>query len=164
MVIVSDSWDGQKRRLSSHVCFQCGKEFFAPPKAKAKWCSRICYGLGKRTRKEIVCSRCGKSFERHLNKIQERNYCSRFCKERDQEIGGPLALSHYKDGSQWYRARAFRVHGKKCNLCGYEQEEKMLDVHHKDSDRSNGHINNLEVLCVWCHALYTRKVLGSSPN
>jgi hypothetical protein len=40
----------------------------------------------------------------------------------------------------------------------------MLDVHHKDGDRENGSIENLEVLCVWCHALYTRKILGPSPN
>lgn len=164
MIIVSRSWDGQKRKLSSHDCAQCDKEFFAPLKAKAKYCSKECNGFGTRTRKEVSCSRCGKKFERQKNKIKERNYCSRYCKERDQEAGGPLALPHYKDGSQHYRPRAFRVYGKKCNLCGFDEYERMLDVHHKDSDRSNGSIENLEVLCVWCHALYTRKVLGSSPN
>ena len=164
MIIVSDVWDGQKRKLSSHNCLQCGKEFFAPLKAEAKYCNKECNGLHKRTRIEVSCFRCGKKFERHLNKIQERNYCSRFCKERDQEAGGPLALPHYGSGSQHYRPRALRAHGKKCNLCGFDEDERMLDVHHRDGDRSNGHINNLEVLCVWCHALHTRKVMGSSPN
>ena len=37
--------------------------------------------------------------------------------------------------------------------------EDMLDVHHKDSNRKNGTIENLEVLCVWCHALKTRDVV-----
>lgn len=34
----------------------------------------------------------------------------------------------------------------------------MLDVHHLDSDRSNGLPENLLVLCVWCHALETRRI------
>lgn len=33
----------------------------------------------------------------------------------------------------------------------------MLDVHHIDGNRKNGKADNLEVLCVWCHALETRK-------
>lgn len=164
MIIVSNSWDGQMRKLSSHYCLQCGKEFFAPLKAEAKYCCKKCNGLHKRTRITVSCSKCGKQFERQLNKAKELNYCSRECKELDQRVGGPLSLPHYIDGSRWYRARALRDHGKKCNRCGYEEHERMLDVHHKDGDRSNGRIDNLEVLCVWCHALYTRKVLGPSPN
>ena len=34
----------------------------------------------------------------------------------------------------------------------------MLDVHHVDGIRQNNHPDNLEVLCVWCHALKTRKI------
>lgn len=155
-------------KMVERICEVCNVKFWVKPSwvkyGRAKTCSTSCRGLRQRTRKMVDCSRCQKQFERHLNKIQERNYCSRFCKERDQEAGGPLALPHYGDGSRWYRARALRTHGKKCNLCGFDYDERMLDVHHKDCDGSNGHINNLEVLCVWCHALYTRKVLGSSPN
>lgn len=164
MIISSDSWDGQTRKLSSHYCLRCGKEFFAPLKAQSKYCSRECNGLAKRTRVKVSCFRCHKEFERHLNKLQENNYCSRECKELDQQIGGPLALPHYKDGLSSYRERAFRFYGKKCDLCGYDSDERMLDVHHIDEDRSHNSKENLRVLCVWCHALYTRKVLGPSPN
>ena len=34
--------------------------------------------------------------------------------------------------------------------------EELLDVHHIDSNRSHNDINNLAVLCVWCHAIVTR--------
>ena len=135
MFIVSDSWDGKLRKLSSHICLQCGKEFFAPPKAKAKCCSRDCNGLSKRTRVKISCSRCHKEFERHLNKVQKNNYCSRSCKDLDQQIGGPLALPHYKDGIRSYREKALKHYGKKCNLCGFDSDERMLDFHHIDENR-----------------------------
>ena len=164
MIISSDSWDGQTRKLSSHACLQCGKEFFAPLKARAKYCTKECNGLAKRTRVKVSCFRCHKEFERHLNKVQENNYCSRACKELDQQIGGPLALPHYKDGKFSYRNRAFRLQGKTCRRCEFNEDERMLDVHHIDGNRENGRPENLVVLCVWCHALYTRKVLGLSPN
>lgn len=34
----------------------------------------------------------------------------------------------------------------------------MLDADHVNGDRSNSKKGNLQVLCVWCHALKTRKV------
>lgn len=37
-----------------------------------------------------------------------------------------------------------------CERCGYRGVQP-LDRHHKDRDRSNNDISNLEVLCVRCH-------------
>lgn len=161
MIITSDSWDGKTRKLSSHICPQCGKEFFAPLKSKAKCCSRECSGLRKRTRVKVLCIRCHKEFERYLNKLRENNYCGRECKELDQQIGGPLALSHYKDGIRSYREKALKSYGKRCDRCTYDSDERMLDVHHIDGNRKHNGKENLRVLCVWCHALYTRKILGA---
>ena len=164
MIIISDCWDGRLRKLCSHFCLQCRKEFFAPIKAKAKCCSRECNGLSKRTRVVISCFKCHKDFERDPSKVRENNYCSRACKELDQQIGGPLALPHYKSGEYEYRSRALRLYGEICRRCSFDEDVRMLDVHHIDGNRKNGAIENLVVLCVWCHALYTRKILGPSPN
>lgn len=40
-----------------------------------------------------------------------------------------------------------------CNRCGYNKEPKILGVHHKDRDRNNNDLINLEVLCPNCHSL-----------
>jgi hypothetical protein len=68
-----------------------------------------------------------------------------------------------------YRMRALKEHGAFCDYCGYSLHVKMLDVHHIDNKRENNKLENLEVLCVWCHAMETRKVpfhswKGSLPN
>lgn len=44
---------------------------------------------------------------------------------------------------------------KSCCRCGYENAE-ALEVHHKDRNRSNNEIDNLEVLCCNCHRLEHR--------
>lgn len=38
----------------------------------------------------------------------------------------------------------------------------MLDVDHIDSNRSNAALSNLQILCIWCHALKTRGVEAHS--
>lgn len=42
--------------------------------------------------------------------------------------------------------------------CGYHKYEQMLDVDHINSNRKDNKLCNLQVLCVWCHALKTRKI------
>ena len=39
----------------------------------------------------------------------------------------------------------------KCNRCGYNKYPDILQVHHKNRDRENNTINNLELLCPNCH-------------
>ena len=64
-----------------------------------------------------------------------------------------------------YRHRAFTTYGVKCAsvLCPLERAgiylpKDMYDVDHVDSNRLNNEISNLQVLCVYCHALKTRKI------
>jgi len=54
----------------------------------------------------------------------------------------------YKTGIGIYSKRAFEYYGHQCNRC---PKTTTLVVHHKDEDRSNNSIENLEVLCKGCH-------------
>lgn len=51
-----------------------------------------------------------------------------------------------------YREVAYNTYGKICNRCGYDNV-LALEVHHKDRNRENNSVDNLEVLCCNCHAI-----------
>lgn len=52
----------------------------------------------------------------------------------------------------FYRKRAFEAYGRACARCGTEEEEDHnIHVHHRDRNRKNGDVANLEVLCRTCH-------------
>lgn len=57
-----------------------------------------------------------------------------------------------------YRRRALMEYGARCVMCGYSRYVEMLDCHHIDEDRNNGKLENLEIRCIWCHAIETRGV------
>lgn len=41
---------------------------------------------------------------------------------------------------------------KSCSRCGYNKHPQLLGIHHKDKNRENNNIENLEVLCANCHS------------
>jgi hypothetical protein len=168
--IISDSYDGQTRKLFKVSCGQCQKEIYRPKnRLKNKnYCSVDCSRLSRRKRVKLICSFCHIDFERAINKaamtIKGYYFCSRICKDSAQRVGGILAIqpTNYKDGVRSYRSRALRIYGEICKSCRYNKDVRMLDVDHIDGNRKNSKIENLMVLCVWCHAYKTR--LGSLPK
>jgi 5-methylcytosine-specific restriction endonuclease McrA len=120
---------------------------------------------------QLGCYRCNKQFERPPSKLRARHglyFCSRACKEETQSTRNgnisPIQPNHYGSaGGKWqYREWALKEYGPTCQRCGYDEIEKMLDVDHIDGNRKNNNLNNLQVLCVWCHALKTRGLVA--PN
>ena len=55
----------------------------------------------------------------------------------------------------YYRGKAFAKYGRVCNRCRRTHKPDgtalYLVVHHRDENRRNSHIDNLEVLCRTCH-------------
>jgi len=49
-----------------------------------------------------------------------------------------------------YQRKAFEIYGRKCSICG--ETNRQIDIHHKDQNRKNNKIENLQVLCASCHA------------
>ena len=50
-----------------------------------------------------------------------------------------------------FRKHVFILKEKKCEICGYDEHDFCLEIHHKDKDCTNNSIENLAILCVICH-------------
>ena len=134
-------------------------------------CSLKCAHAYRKTSITTTCDYCGKEITRKpsLLKKYKYHYCSRNCSAAANNKRHRSGKNHpnYTNGSKSYRKRALREYGHKCQnpdcLLTKELGElpvEMLDVDHIDNDRSNNAIENLQVLCVWCHAIKTRGVDG----
>lgn len=110
------------------------------------YCSNSCYGVS--CRKEIPCLVCQKPILAGLNK----KTCSRSCANKHR-TGIKYNINRPKDKVVSERAlklRLFKLRGKICERCGY-QEFRILQIHHKDKNRKNNDLNNLELICPNCH-------------
>lgn len=84
-----------------HKCINCGI-IFRSGKKGTKFCSRKCMGKYNTTKKEVVCSNCGKSFIKQGSLIQKHNH--HFCS--------------IKCCGEWQKKRIIKI----CDYCGIEYE------------------------------------------
>lgn len=105
----------------------------------------------------VTCAFCGKEIYRAPSRLTINKsgyfYCSREC--------GNLHKNQLREQSgEWldsksYRKKAFDVYPHVCKICGWDQDERILEVHHIDEDRENNTLNNLCILCPICHRKIT---------
>jgi 5-methylcytosine-specific restriction endonuclease McrA len=80
-----------------------------------------------------------------------RKFCSIECVNKPKkEIWNPTFQSVRKN-------MLVRNLIKECERCGYNEVAAVLGVHHKDRNRKNNAIENLEVLCPNCHSIEHNK-------
>ncbi len=130
-------------------CEICKNEFehISSRSNKAKYCSRPCYNVAQRNKgkKQYTCHHCLKNFIGHA--CHNRKYCSKSCVNKaSKETFKPSFTTVRK-------AMLTRQLINKCNRCDYDHEPRILGVHHKDRNRNNNDISNLEILCPNCHSL-----------
>lgn len=106
------------------------------------------------------CSMCGTSIYRNNSRLKASKhkiyFCSRKCKDIALKFENGFTVlhpSHYIDGLQEYRNKVFKDKEKQCERCGFKEYPEIIQVHHKDRDRDNNDILNLEILCPNCHML-----------
>jgi hypothetical protein len=138
-------------RKPNTKCIICNKPIYKRPfqiqlNNNRVFCSITCYGIS--CRKEIPCTVCGKLILAGLNK----KTCSRSCANKHR-IGIKYKRNNLRDKVVSYRHLKIRLlnqRGKTCQRCGYAKFE-ILQVHHKDRDKNNNNLENLELMCPNCH-------------
>lgn len=133
-------------------CAVCNKSVYRRPiqlqasKGRA-FCSMLCYGIS--SRKETPCAVCGIPILANKN----AGTCSRSCANK-YRVGIKYKLGRpSKDKVKSQRALKIRLidqRGTKCERCGYKKVE-ILHVHHRDRNRNNNALENLELICPNCH-------------
>jgi len=147
------------------VCKICGAKKIVPRSAPTVYCSRRCYLVdqpnlvgGKRV--ERVCTICGK-VENVRPFEQKKKFCSTACANQwKKTLVGDKSAS-YKGGyitAQGYKA--IKVDGKYRleHVLVYEREKGIkvpsgLIIHHKNGNRLDNSIDNLEMLTARQHIL-----------
>lgn len=106
----------------------------------------VCYGIA--SRKEVPCVVCKKPIMAHFRK----KTCCRSC-ANIHRTGIKYKTNRQKDkvvSQRFLKLRLLRVRGGKCERCKYKRYE-ILQVHHKDKNRQNNELSNLELVCPNCH-------------
>ena len=145
-------------------CVVCGKDYELELKRynqKIKENSRFYCSPDCRKHKAsqlCTCAKCGKQIWK-TNSMLARSksgnvFCSSSCSTsfNNQFKTGE---NHYAYTGKDYRKKALNTYENKCVVCGYEDDKRILEVHHIDENRNNNEIENLCVLCPNCHRKIT---------
>lgn len=102
----------------------------------------------KQIEKQCLC--CGISFLTEKRSTREQVVCSRACSNTYFRSG--KNNGNFIDSPNNYRNKAFKHYLPICVRCGVDNI-LALEVHHKDRDRSNNDLSNLEIICANCHTI-----------
>lgn len=138
-------------RHPNTFCLICDKPVYKRKSEIARnnghvFCSMVCYG--KYCRKEQPCLVCKAPIQAHFNK----KTCSRACANKHR-TGIKYKLNRPRDkvvDQRRIKLRLLEFRGKACEGCGYSKIE-ILQIHHKDRNRQNNDLRNLELICPNCH-------------
>ena len=134
-------------------CAECGALFthISSMASKAKYCSRKCFhkAMNRKGTVEYTCQHCDKKFLDAPS--HKRKFCSKACVNKSNKSVWKGKFSTVR------KIMLTRNMISKCERCGYSEHPEILGVHHKDRNRHNNDLSNLEVLCPICHSLEHRK-------
>lgn len=158
-IVKCENCDSDVKKRLSHT--KRYKHFFCNKKCQTLFLKRS----GSAT--EEKCSNCNCDIKRTNN--QKRNsktglyFCGNQCKNKY------IATNRrWKGSPRKHRCRKEELFNKAnyiCQKCGYNEDKRMLDVHHFDENHQNNEWSNLRCVCVWCHNMHHRGVenIGNLP-
>jgi hypothetical protein len=132
-------------------CLYCKKEFSVYPsqikKGGGKYCSMSC----RATHRNIIDNPVNKPGVK--DKIS-KNHADVSGKNNPMYGRKGNKAPSYKDGRNsfggGYRGKGLINLQNSCFLCGESNINKLV-VHHKDENRQNNKLNNLQIVCYKCH-------------
>jgi len=144
-------------------CKICGKKLYAKPRhikiGWGKYCSDRCKFEGQKNGKIVNCFNCGRQLYRTPKDFSKSKsglfFCNRSCHAswRNKNIRVGENHPNWLSGTSIYRKLLLKnAKELKCENCRFS-DSRVLIVHHKDSDRTNNKLDNLELLCRNCHYL-----------
>ena len=150
------------------ICSNCKKDIYKTPYTlkhhKIFFCNKNClkeFNSKKSKTIEVNCNYCNKKITK--TNSQQRSskaglfFCNNLCKNR--YLAKNKRWKKSKDNILHHRSRQnilLQKNNYTCQKCGYDENKKMLDVHHYDHNHKNNKYNNLRILCVWCHIKHHR--------
>lgn len=134
-----------------HICPICKQEDLKNKSSKIECECAYCHKIFWRTPSKIEKSRSGLLFccREHKDLAQRLESGTDFIQMRPPHYGV------FNGEGYGYRKKAFKEYPHKCAICGWDEDEDILEVHHIDSDRTNNQLSNLIILCPTCHRKLT---------
>lgn len=116
----------------------------------------------------LKCSECDAPLERTKQQVKRsmngNHFCNNLCKNRfliKRRWKNPSAKANsYKHK----RDAIIKRFNQTCIHCGYNEDCRMLDIHHMDGNHSNHDDSNLFSICTWCHTKHHRIGMKISVN
>lgn len=152
-------------------CFHCQKDFECSTRrwndsikfGKTKlFCSKECYGKSREKFIILDCHNCGKEVKATPGKIRRSQsgqvFCSRSCsngKHNELRIGDKHP--NFNNYVRQYRRIKLENSKIECEVCKID-DIRVLEVHHKDRNRKNSNLDNLQLLCANCHLIIHSKI------
>ena len=162
-VSLISTYKGKRAKITLH-CNKCGYEWETMSQNalylrcnEKHRCPNCLQEERDSTKFKTVCAYCGKTIIRYKKEVDKNQtgyfYCSRECGNLHKNA---LRMESGEwDNSVNYRNKAFTNYPHQCLVCGWKEDERILEVHHLDEDRSNNKLDNLCILCPTCHRKIT---------
>lgn len=152
-----------RKKLGENItCKACLKEFYVPKYRikTAKFCSLECQNHKQYEKWVYNCQNCKKKcIESPSRKNYRKKFCSIDCfnakrktdKERRAQIKSYNILKRGNNSSRRLRVNFFKLKKPVCEICGYDEHDFCIDLHHIDENCENNEIENIAMLCAICH-------------
>lgn len=106
-------------------------------------------------KKTLICIKC------KVSETKDGKYCNKCRNDSRKEYFQKRYVD--KGSYAWHRTITYkfknrqellRKASKKCERCGWNEVSEVFEVHHKDRNRDNNELSNLELLCPNCHQVH----------